>query len=55
MNKSKYRQIFNNIKIKLPITNYTKESSNQKILTDNTSEHSTVTKGSSGWGAHSAR
>ncbi|MDG7052555.1 MAG: hypothetical protein LKM45_01555 [Wolbachia endosymbiont of Alcedoecus sp.] len=54
--RSKDRQTFNSIKSKLPAADYTKESSDQKTLTDNTSECSTETKESvgenvnGGWG-----
>lgn len=49
--KSKDRQTFNGIKSKLPAADYTKESSDQKTPTDNTSECSTETKESGGWGS----
>ncbi len=49
LSRSKDRQTFNSIKPKLPAADYTGESSDQKTLTDNTSERSTETKKSSGW------
>ncbi|MDR1139998.1 MAG: hypothetical protein LBJ80_00685 [Rickettsiales bacterium] len=48
--RSKDRQTFNSIKSKLPAADYTKESSDQKIP-DNTSERSTETEESDGWGS----
>ncbi|MDR2609230.1 MAG: hypothetical protein LBC06_01375 [Rickettsiales bacterium] len=55
--RSKDRQTFNSIKPKLPAADYTKESSDQKTLTDNTNERSTETKENvgenvnDGWGS----
>ncbi|MCM1002030.1 hypothetical protein [Wolbachia pipientis] len=55
--RSEDRQTFNSIKPKLSVADYTKESSDQKTLTDNTSECSTETKESvgenvnDGWGS----
>ncbi|MGL9731853.1 MAG: hypothetical protein ACR5KX_03540 [Wolbachia sp.] len=49
LSRSKDRQTFNSIKPKFPAADYTGESSDQKTLTDNTSERSTETKESNGW------